>query len=86
MWRKRRIAGNPLGACGHGGAATQVIREKAHQRMLEMVSPALTLLEKIIKSADTSDAHAIWAMPEVFDGARRCTEADPRWSWRSSST
>ncbi len=50
----------------HGGGAPQV-REKANQRLLEMVMPALARIRKIILNPKTSDADALKAAREVLN-------------------
>jgi len=50
----------------HGGGAPQV-REKANQRLLEMVMPALARIRKIILNPNTSDADALKAAREVLN-------------------
>jgi hypothetical protein len=50
----------------HGGSAPQV-KEKARQRLTEMVFPALAQLRKILVAADTSDTDRLRAIKEVLD-------------------
>jgi ribosomal protein L12E/L44/L45/RPP1/RPP2 len=50
----------------HGGAAPQV-REKANQRLLEIVMPSLARLRKIVLDPTTSDTDALRAIREVLN-------------------
>lgn len=51
----------------HGGAAPQV-KERANQRLLALVEPAITALERIIRSGD-SDGVKLAACRDVLDRA-----------------
>jgi hypothetical protein len=52
----------------HGGAAKQV-REKAKQRLLDLVHPALAELSKVLKNTDASDSNKIRAINLILDRA-----------------
>lgn len=55
--------------CRKHGGATKHVRERARQRMLEMVWPALAQLDKIIRNPVTTDGDRIRAIREVLDRA-----------------
>ena len=50
----------------HGGA-TPAVREKAQERLMAMVEPALTRLQKIVRDPATTDADALRAVREVLN-------------------
>jgi len=52
----------------HGGAAKQV-REKAKQRLLDLVHPALAELSTVLKNTDASDSNKIRAINLILDRA-----------------